>query len=71
MMTLKSHRDSLALSDIIDFLKSHNLAMQYFPERMEILSEMPMTPSGKIQKFKLREIMADTLKQELLTKAQG
>jgi cyclohexanecarboxylate-CoA ligase len=26
------------------------------PERLEILSELPRTPSGKIQKFKLREL---------------
>ena len=37
------------------------MAMQYIPERLEILEAMPATPSGKIQKFKLREL----LKQQL------
>jgi cyclohexanecarboxylate-CoA ligase len=26
------------------------------PERLEIVAELPRTPSGKIQKFKLREV---------------
>src|SRR3974390_385322 len=30
-------------------------AKQYLPERLECVDELPMTPSGKIQKFKLRE----------------
>jgi cyclohexanecarboxylate-CoA ligase len=29
--------------------------MQYIPERLEIMDAMPTTPSGKIQKFKLRD----------------
>jgi cyclohexanecarboxylate-CoA ligase len=28
---------------------------QYLPERLEIIDSFPRTPSGKIQKFKLRE----------------
>ena len=28
----------------------------YFPERLEVLEQMPQTPSGKLQKFKLREM---------------
>ena len=32
------------------------LAKNYWPERLEIVEEFPRTPSGKIQKFKLRKI---------------
>ena len=32
------------------------MSKQYYPERLEIVQAMPRTPSGKIQKFKLREI---------------
>ena len=39
-------------------LDEQQLAKQYWPERLEIIEEMPRTPSGKIQKFKLREIAA-------------
>ena len=31
-------------------------AKQYWPEFLEIIKEMPRTPSGKVQKFKLREM---------------
>ena len=31
------------------------MAKTYWPERLVLVEEMPRTPSGKIQKFKLRE----------------
>ena len=39
-------------------LEAQQLAKQYWPERLEIIDEMPRTPSGKIQKYKLREVAA-------------
>ena len=57
IVKLKDENQVLSLSDIVQFLKQHNLAVQYIPERLEIWSEIPMTPSGKIQKFKLRELL--------------
>lgn len=57
VIKLKEHRESIELSEIIDFLKQHKLAVQYIPERLEVWNEIPMTPSGKIQKFKLREMI--------------
>ncbi|MEJ5153484.1 cyclohexanecarboxylate-CoA ligase [Comamonas sp. MYb396] len=44
-----------ALADLTDFLRTQKLAPHYLPERLVVLAEMPATPSGKIQKFKLRE----------------
>jgi acyl-coenzyme A synthetase/AMP-(fatty) acid ligase len=35
------------------------MAKNYWPERLEIVEAMPRTPSGKIQKFKLREAAAE------------
>lgn len=52
---------SLDLQGLVEYFKSNKMAMQYIPERLEILEAMPATPSGKIQKFKLREL----LKQQL------
>ncbi|MDD2729647.1 cyclohexanecarboxylate-CoA ligase [Malikia sp.] len=46
---------SLDLPGLVDYFKSNKMTMQYIPERLEILDTMPSTPSGKIQKFKLRE----------------
>ena len=58
IIKLKDPSQSLSFNDLVDFLKTHNLAVQYIPERLEIWDEIPMTPSGKIQKFKLRELLA-------------
>ena len=48
---------SLTFSEMVDFLKAKKMALQYIPERLVVRAEMPATPSGKIQKFKLREIV--------------
>ncbi len=40
---------------MVDFLLAQSLIKQYLPERLEVLDEFPRTPSGKIQKYKLRE----------------
>jgi len=37
------------------WLGENGLAKTYWPERLELVEAMPRTPSGKIQKFKLRE----------------
>jgi len=58
IIKLKDPTQSLSFNELVDFLKTHNLAMQYLPERLEIWEDIPMTPSGKIQKFKLRELLA-------------
>jgi cyclohexanecarboxylate-CoA ligase len=42
---------------LVEYLKSQKVAMQYIPEKLKVLDSMPSTPSGKIQKFKLREIL--------------
>jgi cyclohexanecarboxylate-CoA ligase len=44
------------LADLVAFLEEHRVARQYLPERLELVTELPRTPSGKIQKFKLREV---------------
>ena len=49
--------ETLDLPTLVDYLKAQKVALQYIPERLEILDAMPATPSGKIQKFKLRELM--------------
>jgi cyclohexanecarboxylate-CoA ligase len=48
----------LDLRELIRFLAAEGMAKPYWPERLELLTEMPRTPSGKIQKFKLREFAA-------------
>ena len=46
---------SIDLPQLVVYLKEQKIAVQYIPERLEVRESMPSTPSGKIQKFKLRE----------------
>jgi cyclohexanecarboxylate-CoA ligase len=40
-----------------DFLKAQKVATQYIPEKLIVRDAPPATPSGKIQKFWLREML--------------
>jgi cyclohexanecarboxylate-CoA ligase len=42
-------------NEMIRFLTEQKVAKHYLPERLECVDELPTTPSGKVQKFKLRE----------------
>ena len=46
---------TLSFDDMVAHFKSHKLTTQYIPEKLSVLDAMPATPSGKIQKFKLRD----------------
>ena len=48
---------SIDLQAMQDFLKAQKVALQYIPERLVVRDAIPSTPSGKIQKFKLRELL--------------
>ena len=45
----------MTLPALTQFLLDQGTAKAYLPERLELRHELPRTPSGKIQKFKLRE----------------
>jgi cyclohexanecarboxylate-CoA ligase len=49
---------TLDFAEMTTFLKSQRLAIQYIPERLIVRDGMPATPSGKIQKFRLREMLS-------------
>ncbi|VVD92288.1 cyclohexanecarboxylate--CoA ligase [Pandoraea horticolens] len=49
--------ESIDLATVTGFLASHKVARQYWPERLEVHDMLPTTPTGKIQKFKLREML--------------
>lgn len=57
-VTLKPNQ-ALSFEEMIAYLDAQKMAKQYFPERLEVIDAMPRTPSGKIQKFRLREIAQD------------
>lgn len=58
-VTLHNGHTSLALEDVVSFLQQQRLTRNYLPEYLEVLPALPRTPSGKIQKFKLRELAMD------------
>ncbi|MFI4884835.1 MAG: AMP-binding protein [Steroidobacterales bacterium] len=45
----------LDLPAVQAFLDRRRVAKQYWPERVEVVEELPKTPSGKIRKYLLRE----------------
>jgi len=45
----------LTLEELRRHLAVEGIAKHFWPERLEIIDEMPRTPTGKIQKFVLRE----------------
>ncbi|MGW5384944.1 AMP-binding protein [Nocardia sp. NPDC003963] len=54
-VVLRDGAQPLDLAALRTFLAAKGVAKQYWPEQLEILGELPRTPSGKIQKFQLRE----------------
>ena len=45
------------MDDMRAFLADKGVARQYWPERLELMSELPRTASGKIRKFELRDML--------------
>jgi cyclohexanecarboxylate-CoA ligase len=46
--------ETFSHEEMVRFLEQEKIAKQYLPERLEIVEDLPRTPSGKVQKFKLR-----------------
>jgi len=46
------------LEEIRKFLDQAGLARQFWPERLQFVDAMPRTPSGKIKKYVLRQLVA-------------
>ena len=46
---------TLDLTAVQAYMAEHKVAKQYWPERIEIVADLPKTPAGKVQKFQLRE----------------
>ncbi len=44
-----------SLAELTEFLDEQQVTRQFWPEDLVIVDEFPMTPSGKIQKYRLRE----------------
>ena len=55
---------SLALSAMREFLAARGVAQFKWPERIEIVAELPLTNVGKIKKSELRRDIAEKLAAE-------
>lgn len=63
-VSMKPGRKPLTMEALRAFLQEKGVTRQYWPERLEVVEEFPRTPSGKVQKFKLREMIAEKLQAE-------
>lgn len=63
VVVLEEGVEKFTLEDLKQHLENKSVAKQYWPEHLEIVDELPRTPSGKPQKFKLREQMAAIAEQ--------
>ena len=46
---------TFSMAEMSRYLSENQVTRQYHPERLELMEDLPKTPSGKLQKFKLRE----------------
>jgi 3-phosphoshikimate 1-carboxyvinyltransferase len=56
--------DDLGFEEMRRFLDDARVAKQYWPERLEIIGELPRTQTGKVQKFMLRERIRAMIEDE-------
>jgi non-ribosomal peptide synthetase component E (peptide arylation enzyme) len=52
---------TIKLDEAVQYLKAKGLATHKLPERLEIIDELPVTATGKIQKYRLRQRIAEQL----------
>jgi cyclohexanecarboxylate-CoA ligase len=57
VLVTRTGRPDLTVETLGEYLVGRGLSKHYLPERVVSLPELPMTPSGKIQKFRLREMI--------------
>jgi cyclohexanecarboxylate-CoA ligase len=55
---------SLDLAEVRAWMDAAGVAKPKWPERIEAVDALPMTPSGKVRKFRLRKMIAERLAAE-------
>ncbi|USK71401.1 AMP-binding protein [Peribacillus asahii] len=60
-ISMKQGKTPLTLQTMREFLEQKGIAKQYWPEHVEVIDEFPRTPSGKIKKFRLREMISEQI----------
>ncbi len=54
-VVVRNERDPLTVDEMSEHFRAAGIAKQKTPERLELVSELPRTLAGKVQKFKLRD----------------
>ncbi|WP_144528080.1 AMP-binding protein [Peribacillus simplex] len=60
-ISMKTGKSPITMDSMQEFLSDKGLAKQYWPEFLEIMDDFPRTASGKIQKFRLREMINEKI----------
>ena len=53
----QARRDAVTLDELRAWLTAHDVAKLKWPERLEIIAEMPMTPTRKVKKAELIKLL--------------
>ena len=61
-----AQEESIELDEIVDFLQEQGIAKYKFPERLEVVEQMPRNPVGKLLKKDLKEILKARMQDEHL-----
>ena len=59
VFVVKAPGVALTLEDITGYLSEHDIAKNKWPERLESVDEMPLTPTRKIIKARLIERLCE------------
>ncbi len=62
MVVLKEGMKTFTFEEMINFLEEKGVTKIYWPERLELLDGLPMTVTGKVQKYVLREWITEKIK---------
>ena len=57
VITVNGPGPAPSLAELTRFLDEQGVTKQFWPEELAVVDGFPMTPSGKIQKFQLRELV--------------
>ncbi|MGV3489548.1 MAG: AMP-binding protein [Tuberibacillus sp.] len=60
-ISMKAGKEPISFEALQTYLKEKGVAKHYWPEHLEIVDDFPRTPSGKIQKFRLREMIKNKM----------
>jgi 2,3-dihydroxybenzoate-AMP ligase len=61
--------ETLAFDELVAFLRQQKIAAFKLPERLEIVTDLPLSPVGKILKRELRDAITETLAREARARA--